>query len=103
MEYNISYRERSGAAPQPAAVVPAPRTPGEPLFASVRGAVYQISEDECVLKVADSEERHVMTLQVFQALSLCQQFANGKQTHHDQNWRYARQQLRAVECKAVDS
>ncbi len=75
MEYNISYRERSGAAPQPAAVAPAPRTPGEPLFASVRGAVYQISEDECVLKVADSEERHVMTLQVFQALSLCQQFA----------------------------
>ena len=75
MEYNISYRERSGAAPQPAVAAPAPRKPGEPLFASVRGAVYRVSEDECVLKVAGSEDRHVMTFQVFQALSLCQQFA----------------------------
>lgn len=75
MEYSTSYRERTAAAPRAAVAAPRPRTPGELLFASVRGAVYRISEEECVFKVAESEDRHVMTFQVVQALGLCQQFA----------------------------
>lgn len=81
MEYNVNYRERSRAARQEAVAAPVPRTPGEPLFASVPGAVYRIWKDECVFKVAESEVRHVMTFQVLQGLGLCQQFATLAEHH----------------------
>lgn len=46
----------------------------EELIAAVNGVVYPLSREECVFRASATGDKHVMTLQVLQALDLCSRF-----------------------------
>jgi hypothetical protein len=52
-----------------------PRPHSETLFAADEGMVAQLSSQECLIQNPRSHERSVMTLEVFQALDQCKNFA----------------------------
>lgn len=48
--------------------------PNAPMFAAVEGRVASLSNNECVFQRRDSDDLHVMTHQVLQALDQCREF-----------------------------
>src|SRR5690606_40116124 len=48
--------------------------PSAPMFAAVEGRAASLSNNECVFQPRDSDEVHVMTHQVLQALDQCREF-----------------------------
>jgi hypothetical protein len=68
VRYDIDF----GSIPvTPAGVRPDPQAP---MFAAVEGRVASLSNNECVFQSKDSDELHVMTHQVLQALDQCREF-----------------------------